>query len=298
MSNDVSELERELFVRSFMPNLRGSAAVRMASMLEPRTLPADTYLFRAGEAPDQFFFIVDGRVSMELAGHQPWIFGARSLVGMLDVNLGRPRRRGCRTLTATRVLAGPSKSWLDLFEDDPFLAENAIQTLSHQLHELWKENGHLLPVHSPVSVPPLPRPLPLSEKVLVLRDTPLFQLAGIQAIASLAQVAEEMELAPGMQLFAAGEAHRMLHVVAEGQIELCGERSWRFGPQTLLGAAAALSGELVAYSARALDRSLVLRIRAEDYYDQAEEQPQLTRAALAYLAIEREQLMEICPPQS
>jgi CRP-like cAMP-binding protein len=298
VTNDVPELERELFVRSFMPDLRGIAAVRMASMLEPRELPAGTWLFRAGEAPDQFFFVLEGRVAMELAGHRPWIFGARSLVGMLDMNLGRPRRRDCRTLAPTRVLVGPSKSWLDLFEDDPLLAENAIQALSRQLHELWRQFNHLLPAHSPLNVRPLPRPLPLTEKVLVLRDTPLFQLAGTQAIASLAQVAEELELAPGAQLFAADEAHRMLHVVAEGQIELFDRSSWCFGPQTLVGAAAALSGELGAYSARALERSLVLRIRAGDYYDQAEEHPQLTRAALAYLAIERERLMEIAPPEA
>jgi CRP-like cAMP-binding protein len=291
------QLERELFVRSLLPDMRGRLAMRLASILEPREVPAESWLFRAGEPSDEFFLIVDGRVSMEVAGHAPWVFGPRSMVGMLDINLGRPHRRGCRTLEPSRVLVGASKLWLDMFEDDPLFAEGAIRSLSLQLHQVSKP--HTNPDQRlPAPTPAGQGPLPLYEKVLILRDTQIFEHAGTQAVASLAQVAEELELQAGAPLFARGEVQRTLYVVARGLIELRREDECvaRCGPLTLVGAAAALSDELGAYSASALEPSLILRITAEDYYDQAEEHPQLTRAALAYLAIERERLMELDPP--
>jgi CRP-like cAMP-binding protein len=292
------QLERELFVRSLLPDMRGRLAMRLAGILEPREVPEGTWLFRAGEPSDQFFLIVEGRVSMEVPGHPPWIFGPRSLVGMLDINLGRPHRRDCRTLEPSRVLVGASKLWLDMFEDDPLFAEGAIRSLSLQLHGLWKQHASSEHDQRSSATPPWPGPLPLYEKVLVLRDAQLFEHAGVQAVASLAQVADELELEAGALLFGVGEVQRTQYVVARGLIELRRGQEFvaRCGPLTLVGAAAALSDQLGAYSATALSASLVLRIRAEDYYDQAEEHPELTRAALAYLAIERERMMDVDPP--
>jgi hypothetical protein len=41
--------------------------------------------------------------------------------------------------------------------------------------------------------------------------------------------------------------------------------------------------------------AILLRIREEDYYDQSDEHPELTRAATAYLAIEFEKMMDVKP---
>lgn len=292
-------LERELFVRSLIPAMRGDAAARLAGAIQPLDVPANSWLFRAGDPPDQFYFLIDGQVSMEMPGQPAWIFGPRSLVGMIDLTLWRPHRRGCRTTRPTRLLVGRSTVWLDMLEDDALLAQGAIQTLSLQLHALSRAHGHLLPAPTFAPAPRFEKPMLLYEKVLVLRDTPLFVRAGTQAIASLAQVAEQVELAAGATLFARGEAHRTLFIVAEGQIELTldPDHIERSGPLSILGTAAALSGELGVYSARALTASLLLRLREEDYYDVAEEHPELTRAVLAYLAIERERIMDLAPPR-
>lgn len=319
MSDAAAEtrLERELFVRSVLPELHGDAAARLAAVLEPRDVPAETWLFRAGEPSAEFFFIVEGHVSMELEGHAPWTFGARSMVGMIDMNLRRPHRRGCRTTRATRVLVGNARVWTDMAEDDPLLGNTALQAMSVQLHALWREHGYLLPPEPTVRRVASERPLPLYEKVLALRDTGLFRRAGTQALASLAQVAEELEFGAEAEVFAVGHAERTLYVVVEGLIELAfldaeasvaapatpGQREpnslrhvVRFGPLHVLAPAAAMCGQLGAYSARALEASVLLRIRDDDYYDQAEEHPDLIRAALAYLVTERERLMDLVPP--
>lgn len=291
-------LERELSVRALMPNMRGGGAARLAAMLEPLELPADSYLFHAGEPPERFFFVLDGHVTMEVEGQAPWTFGPRSLVGMTDMTMGRLHRRSARTTRPTRLLVGQSKQWMDLLDDDLLMAESAINAFSVMMHELWKAHGHLLPVQPVAFSQPVPLPLSLYQKALVLRDTPLFQRAGTQAIASLAQVAGELEFEQGAQVFAEGEGGPTLYVVVSGVIELCftGQRELRVGPSCVLSAAAALSGRLDQYSARAVTASVLLEIQTEDYYDQSEEHPELTRAAMAYLASERERLMDLVPP--
>jgi len=68
-------LERELFVRALMPSMRGDGAARLATLLTPREVPADTILYREGEPPDEFFFLVEGQVVMEADVRRPLAAG-------------------------------------------------------------------------------------------------------------------------------------------------------------------------------------------------------------------------------
>lgn len=295
---DELQLERELFVRAFMPNLHGAGAARLASTLQARDVPADTVLFRQGEPPDEYFFIVEGRVVMEAEDLPSWAFGDRSLVGMVDMTAWRPHRRDCRTTRHTRLLVGRSADWRDLLDDDPFMGEGAIHGFAQRLHEAWTERGHLLPADPIGPAASLSSPLAMYEKALVLRDTPLLSRAHTQAIASLAQVAEELSFEAGEVLFTTGNAERALYAVASGVVALRSltDRVTRVGPLRFLAPAAALSGQLGAFSAHAESDVIVLRIREEDYYDQAEEHPELTRSAMAFTATELERLMDLNPP--
>jgi CRP-like cAMP-binding protein len=295
---DQLRLERELFVRAFMPDLHGAGAARLASTLEARDVPGDTFLFRQGDPPDEYFFIIEGHVVLEAEDLPSWAFGDRSLVGMVDMTAWRPHRRDCRTTRPTRLLVGRSAEWRDLLDDDPFMGEGAIHSFTLRLHELWSERGHLLPADPIGPAASLSSPLAMYEKALVLRDTHLLARAHTQAIASLAQVAEELSFEAGDVLFTTGNAERALYVVASGVVTLrsSSDRVTRVGPSRFLAPAAALSGQLGAFSASAESDVIVLRIREEDYYDQAEEHPELTRSVMAYAATEMERLMDLNPP--
>lgn len=298
--DDQLQLERELFVRAFMPDLHGMGAARLAAKLEAREVPEGELLFRQGEPPLEYFFIIEGRVVMEAEGLPPWVFGDRSLVGMVDMTAWRPHRRSCRTTAPTRLLVGRSADWRDLVDDDPFMGEGAIHNFALRVHELWSDMGHLLPPAPIAAAASLSSPLAMYEKALVLRDTPLLSRAHTQAIASLAQVAEELTFEAGEVLFTTGSAERALYAVASGVVVLRSltERVMRVGPLQFLAPAAALSGQLGAFSAQAESDVIVLRIREEDYYDQAEEHPELTRAAMAFAATELERLMDLDPPKA
>jgi CRP-like cAMP-binding protein len=295
---DEVRLERELFVRALMPTMSGEGAARIAAVLEARDVPEGTWLFHQGDPPDEFFFIVEGTVVMEAEGLPDWAFGDRSLVGMVDMTAWRPHRRSCRTTRPTRLLVGRAAAWLDMMDDDPVMGESAIYFFALRVHTLWTEVGHRL---KPERIQPdggLASPLAIHEKALVLRDTALLTQARTQAIASLAQVAEELTYARGAQIFARGQAERALYAVASGVVILraANDRALHVGPQRFLAPAAALSGHLGDFSAHAETPVIVLRIRQEDYYDQSDEHPELTRAAMAYLAIEVEELMNLQPP--
>lgn len=298
MTTDQFKLERELFVRALMPSMHGEGAARIAALLEARDVPEGTLLFREGDPPDEFFFVVEGQVVLEAEGLPDWVFGERSLVGIVDMNVGRPHRRSCRTTRPTRLLAGPAAAWLAIMDDDPEMSDSAIYFFALRVHERSLEQGHLLEP-APIADGESGSPLAIHQKTLVLRDTALLSRASTQAIASLAQLAEEVTYPAGAVLFARGQAEQALYAIARGVVVLRTDsgRVVRVGPQCFLAPEASLSGRLGDLSAQAETACSVLRIRLEDYYDQADEHPDLTRAAMAALALEVERLMDLKPPE-
>lgn len=291
-------LERELFVRAFMPDLQSDGALRLAAELQADEVPAGALLYRAGEPPEEFFFVLEGQVVMEAPGLPTYTFGDRSLVGMLDMTAGRPHRRSCRTTRPTRLLRGRAAAWLELLDDDTILGDAAIHGFSRRLHDLAAALGERLEPPPVLGGPRLLAPLALHEKALALRDTPLLAGARTQAIASLAQLAVEIELEPGAELFPEGGAEPALYVVASGVVAVRSAqgRLARSGAGQTIAPAAALSGHLGEYAVRAESRAIVLCIGVEAYFDQTDEHPDLTRAALTCLTTELERLMDLAPP--
>jgi CRP-like cAMP-binding protein len=281
-----------------MPTMHGEGAARLAGVLVAREVPPDTWLFRQGEASDEFFFLVEGQAVMDAEGLPDWTFGDRSLLGMVDMTAQRPHRRNCRTTRQSRLLVGRSAAWLDIMSDDPMMGEGALFFFAQRVHTLWVEVGHLLAPEPILPAAGLASPLAIHERALALRDTPLLARASTQAIASLAQVAEELTFPAGASLFARGQAERALYAVASGVVALraSNERLVRVGPQRFLAAASALSGHLGDFSAKAESSIILLRIREEDYYDQSDEHPELTRAAMGHMATEIEKMLDLKPP--
>jgi CRP-like cAMP-binding protein len=299
-AEEPDQLARELFVRSTLVALSGEAAARLAASLTLLTARAGEVLFEPGQPPERLFLVLDGMLALELPGEPPWHFGPRSIVGIIDVMIDRPHVRRCVARSDARLLVARANVWLDLLEDDAVATRSAVANAARQLHKLWLEFAPRLPTPSFDHVT-LPRgALPLYEKILILRDAALLRNAGMQATASLAHVAEEVRLGAQQTLFEAGQESDTLFIVASGVVELTHASGVvaRFGPGCLLGGAAALCAELGAYSARAIEPATLLRIRDEDYFDQAEEHADLGRAALAYIMLEREPLMRLQPPRA
>ena len=296
--DDAARLKREILLRSMFPSMPVAAHVRFIELLEDVEVEPDSIVFDVGDAPESFMFLIEGRVVMEREGYQPWEFVPLSVVGVIDAILERSRTRNCRAVERSKFLAIRMSDWFDMLEDNGQIARAAIRNFATQLHGRWRV---LAPRVRRVSEPPPGAGLQTLEtydKILALRRAPFLAAAGMQAIASLATVAEPVQLLRGQALFQAGESaaqHEYLYIVARGQLELSSGEDFRLdqGPGDLVGGAAALCRALSEYTSRASSDAIVLRIAEQDFYDQAEEHARLTRGTLAYLVGELEPLLQL-----
>ena len=83
-------------------------ARHIANLLRDVYHSAGTVLFQRGEAPKNGIFVVSGEVSLlGLDDEEDRVFEAGSLVGIIDLNIGRPRARTCVVTKDAHVLELP-----------------------------------------------------------------------------------------------------------------------------------------------------------------------------------------------
>jgi CRP-like cAMP-binding protein len=290
---DNQRVKRELLLRSLFPTMPAAAHVRFIELLEDLDLAAGDLAFAVGDPPDHFLFLTEGRVALEGEGMQSIEFSGFSVVGVIDAILERPRLRACRALEASKALRIRSADWFDLLEDNAEIARAAIKNFATQLHSLWQELAPRLLLRR--SEPPpgiVPSALENYDKILALRQASFLRRAGMQAIATLAAVAETEALAAGQSLFEVGNSGEDFFVVAAGLIELSHGSGLHFTHDAgdVVGGPAAFCNALPSYAAAAAVTSIVLRIPQQEFYDQAEEHGRLLRGTLTWLASELEAL--------
>ena len=292
---DSERLRREILLRTMFPSMPVAAHVRFVELLEEVSVAAGQLLFDVGDAPDRFMFLIEGRVAMEREDARSWEFAPLAVVGIIDAMLERPRTRNCRALEPSKLLSLRLTDWFDMLEDNGQVARAAIRNFATQLHGRWQKLAPRLTRNSEPPPAATSASLETYDKILVLRRSPPLRSAGMQAIASLATVAEPLSLKHGEVLFDVGVHDESLYFVVRGTLELTGPSGFRFLHQRaeLVGGPAALCHALPSYSARATSDAVVLRIAEQDFYDQAEEHGRLTRGTLKYLVSELEPLLQL-----
>jgi CRP-like cAMP-binding protein len=294
---DTDRLLRELMLRTLFQSLSGDSLARMTELLVPRSIADGEVLFSAGEPSERFWFVVEGKVTLERPGAPPWVFGPRSVVGSLDAFRERPYTRSCRALAESDLLELRRTDWLDLLEDDALVARDSITSIAARVHQAARA-APAQPVLG-LARPAISTPGPFStfQKILILRQARFLANAGMQAIASLTALASEHQLAAGQGPADAGLRLDRLYVLVTGRVELEGTSVRERGPGDLLGGPGVLSDPSLAAAARAVVPTVLLGIDQQDYYDFAEEHPRLSSGTLAYLASELEALVELSPPK-
>jgi CRP-like cAMP-binding protein len=292
---DSARLKREILLRSMFPSMPVAAHLRFIELLQDVEAKPGELIFDVGDAPDYFLFLTEGRVAMERPGDPPWEFAPVAVVGVIDAVLERQRTRNCRAVEESRFLSLRTTDWFDMLEDNGQIARSAIRNFSTQLHGRWRQLAPRLERYSEPPPPVSSAPLETYDKILALRRAGFLASAGMQAIVSLATVAEPLVLADGESLFELGAKDESLYILVRGTVELTAPGGFRFQHRRgdVIGGAAAFCRALPGYAARALSSATVLRISEQDFYDQAEEHPRLTRGTLKYLVSELEPLLEI-----
>ena len=287
---DAQLVKRELLLRSLFPSMPAAAHGRFIELLEDVELAAGELAFAKGDPPDRFLFLTEGKVVLETEGLKPLELSAFAIVGVVDAVLERPRQRICRALVASKALQIRSADWFDLLEDNAEVARAGIKNLAKQVYGMWRERWDRLPRHSEPPPGIVPSALEPYDRILALRQASFLRRAGMQAIASLAAVAETLFLKESQTLFDTGNDSESFFVLASGVIELTHTSGQRFMHDAgdVVGGPAVFCNALSSYAARAATNSVVLKIPEQDFYDQAEEHGRLLRGTLAYLASELE----------
>lgn len=126
----------------------------------------------------------------------------------------------------------------------------------------------------------------LIEKVFLLQQVDLLQEARSEELATLASIAEEIEVEPGTLLLSQDEPTDALYVVISGAVELrrAGEQVMTAKDGTPFGTWALIDESPSLVSATAVETSRLLRITREDFYDLLAEHNELVRGLLKGLA--------------
>jgi CRP-like cAMP-binding protein len=109
---------------------------RIAGISTPVERPAGSILTQVGSSGDSFFFIVDGRVSVETpagfgdALHSGDFFGEMSLID------GEPRSATVTALTDVRLLLVHRTHFWRLLDDAPDLLRRMLMILSRRVRRL------------------------------------------------------------------------------------------------------------------------------------------------------------------
>lgn len=299
MPDSLVRTSRELFLSA----LAGGASDietwvldRMTSLLEEGDVRAGTRIFAAGEEAEFIYYMRHGRIRLVRPGGATWTFEGRWAIGAFDAAMNRPHARTAIALTDLRLMKLRSEHWLELLEDSFELARANIANIVGTVAALETRRWASRPPPRGSVVAPVPPPgatFTFVDRLALLTDVALFRDAGVQVLADVAGVMEEMTFEAGERIDL--ETKRRALLVLDGEIVADRHEptlSVPFGPGSVVCGVAALGEPARAWEARAVTKARALSIGLEDWLDLMEEHFDLVRSALAALARARENILE------
>jgi CRP-like cAMP-binding protein len=296
-------LSREIFLSEFGGLPHGDTWVldRLARLLEEEHVRAGEVLYRPGDPPEFLYFMGEGRVSLQRPDAHDRTFEGRSVFGLFDLVLDRPRARKATALSDLSVMKVRAEAWFELMDDSFRLTQAVVLRLARRVADLEQRIvasdpwGLVDPRHNGF----LSRPLNVLERLAALLDEPLLRGAGVQTLSDLALVSEEFAFDAGQRVFERGVSREHMFVVLEGEIDVS-----RVAPDVvrrsalgqIVGGAAAFGEPALAWEGHARTPTRALAFRVEDWFDLMEEHFDMVRATLGALAVRSEELRERSSP--
>jgi CRP-like cAMP-binding protein len=255
--------------------------------------PGDV-LFERGDESTTAYFVVSGEIRMVGDDdEEPIPFGAGSIVGMLDLNIGRRRARTGVVSTDSHLLALPYASWLELIEDWPVYTATTRRVVARGVHEVMLTVPRHL-AFEPSDTPPFPSAA-FIHRIAALRKPLPFQQARVETLVDLAKRATVLRAEPGELIAPPGPASDRLFVVMRGRIDVerrvAPDLFASFGPGQLVLGSCAFGGALRSYAVSAAAPTLALVLDHADLDAVADDRFDLIRSSLRGMSLERDRLM-------
>lgn len=124
------------------------------------------------------------------------------------------------------------------------------------------------------------------EKVLVLKNNPLFEKASELALSDLTLSAVEQTLKAGEILIRENQDNDALYIVLSGLLKMCDGKKVlaEFGPRQMIGDTTVLSPAPLPGVVMAAEKSVILKLTADQLYDVMSLHPTLAKAFLGNLS--------------
>ncbi|HMJ12523.1 MAG TPA: hypothetical protein VK524_13960, partial [Polyangiaceae bacterium] len=210
-----------------------------------------------------------------------------------------------RNPAGTEARAEEDSLTLEMSIDDLWnVTEESFDLLVALLRQLTREmaevqrrmevSGTLLR-DEPLQTPYPERPLDLVQRLVVLRRGGPFQNASLNALAELAERAVELRLDPGTVLWREGEKSEFGLNIVHGVVRCEGDggrRRFRMGPGSALGTLETIGQLPRSYEATTETPLVALRGNMEIVFDTLEDNAELGRAFLGFLAGALDKLYE------
>jgi CRP-like cAMP-binding protein len=232
MSDPSPPVLRRLLTLRHVRELAGATLPELAALaenLDEVVLPAGAAVGTAGHRQPALYIVVDGR--LEAAGGARW--GRNRMFGAVEVLADRAPAEDVRAAVATTALRLDGNACVELLEDNFGTLVLVLRDLARRLAPFTggRRAAHVAP-------PASPDPLDMVQRLIVLRGQLPFAAGRLQALATLAQLSEEVRRPAGTVIVRAGALADAVLVLLEGTVAVRGDD----GTTTIRAAGDAIGG--------------------------------------------------------
>ncbi len=134
----LSSFERLLFIRrvSIFQELRDDFLVKLASVMDQRSFPANHTIFQQGEEGRSLYIVVSGEVRVHLGDRDLAKLSSGTFFGEMSLFDAEPRSASVSTISKCDCLILNQAQLSDAIEETPEIAVNITSALSRRIREL------------------------------------------------------------------------------------------------------------------------------------------------------------------
>lgn len=134
----LTSLDRLLFVRGvpIFKELRDDFLVRLASVMDELSFPANYTIFMEGQEGRSLYIVVSGRVRVHIGDRELAQLGKGKCFGEMSLFDAEPRSATVSTLEPCECLVLTQQQLYDAIDETPGIAINIIRLLSRRTREL------------------------------------------------------------------------------------------------------------------------------------------------------------------
>jgi CRP-like cAMP-binding protein len=269
----------------------------IAQHFQERFFRKGSLLLEEGTLTDRFFLLVEGEISLRRGGRTYRVMKPPGTAGFLSAISQHPAGTEARAEDDCLVLEMKIDDLHSTLEDSFDLLITLVRNLTGDMAQLQRklELEGLLTREEPAETPYPERPLDLVQRLVIMRRGGPFQNASLNPLAELAERAIELRLPPGTVLWEEGDSAEYGINIVHGVVSCAGDggrRQFRMGPGSVLGTLETLAQLPRSYRAVTETRVVGLRGNMEVLLDILEDNAELGRAFLEFLASALEKLFE------